>query len=507
MAASPTAAPTVSGPDSRLRPNAIGTGSLVFLVLAAAAPLAGFIFNVPLVIGFGAGAGAPGIFLIASLALFCFAVGYAAMSAHMSNAGAFYSYIARGLGTRFGLSAAYVAVFAYTAILIAVCGVFGYFANFIIAEELHVDLPWEVWTGALLACLVIVAYRRVDFNARVLATIFTLEIALVVILDLAILIDQGFGAFTLDAFSPSTVFGGETGVALTFAFATFIGFEATAIFAEETKDPKKTVPRATYVSVALVGGFFAIGSWCLIAGAGAGDAATVAAEDPGTFVFGQMEHYVGSVGLHATNILLLTSLFGTALGGHNAGARYLYALARDGVLPRRLSRTHPVHRSPWIATMVQLTFVTAIVAIFALAGADPLLVMGTSLVGVGTLAIIALQATVGFAVIAFFWQHPERHWWRTVLAPLLGSAALCGTVVLIIHNYALIGQTSSDLLNQLPWLLLVLAIGGAAYGTWLRSADRRKYDAVGGALVTDTLEPELDLAAAEPTNQKEGATH
>ena len=135
-----------------------------------------------------------------------------------------------------------------------------------------------------------------------------------------------------------------------------------------------------------------------------------------------------------------------------------------------------------------------VVAIFALAGADPLLVMGTSMVGVGTLGILSLMAVVGIAVIAFFWNHPERQWWRTVLAPLLGSVALLGTIVLIIHNYELIGQTSSDLLNRAPWLLVVMAIGGAVYGTWLRSHQPAKFVAVGGALVTDTLDPDLDAA-------------
>ena len=479
-----------STPESELRHNSIGTTSLVFLVLATAAPLGGFVFNVPLVIGFGVGAAAPGIYLLVALALFCFAVGYAAMSAHMVNAGAFYAYIARGLGTRIGLSAAYIAVFAYTAILIAVCAVFGYFANFVIDDELGIDLPWQVWAAALLLALAAVAYRRVDLNARVLSVIFIAEIVLILVLDAAILIDRGFGAFSLDAFDPSLVFGSHAGVALTFAFASFIGFEATAIFAEETKDPKKSVPRATYLTVALVGGFFAISSWALIAGAGASDAGAIAGEDPGGFVFGLMDTHLGSLGVHALNFLILTSLAGTALGGHNGGARYIFALARDGVLPRRLARTHPTHRSPYVASLSQLAVVTVVLAIFALAGADPVLVIGTALVGVGTLGILSLQAAVSLAVIAFFWGHAERHWWRTLLAPMLGAAALIGAIVVIIDNYELVGRTEYEVLNLLPWLLVVLAIGGAAYGTWLRSSHPEEYATVSRALDADMLDPE-----------------
>ena len=484
-------------PESQLRRDAIGTGSLVFLVLAMAAPLVGFIFNLPLIIGFGVGVGAPGIFVAVAVVLFLFAVGYAAMSAHMSNAGAFYAYIARGLGTRLGLSAAYVALFSYTALLIGICGVFSYYAKSIVNDELHIDLPWQVWVAVLIVAVGVLAYRRVDVNARLLSVIFTCEILLALILDVAILFDEGLGAFTLDAFNPSKVFSNAPGVALTFAFATFIGFEATAIFAEETKDPKRTVPRATYFAVALVGAFFAIGSWALIAGVGASDAVAVTSKDPGTFVFTQMRTHVGSFAVHATNVLILTSLFGTSLGLHNAGARYLFALARDGVLPRPLAQTHPIQRSPWIATISQLSFIAVVVAIFAIAGADPLLLMGTSMVGVGTLGILSLMAVVGFAVIAFFWTRPERAPWPHVLAPLLGSAGLIGAIVLILHNYELVGHTTSDLLNRAPWLLIVLAVAGALYATWLRSSNPAKFNAVGGALVTDTLDPELAVQARD----------
>jgi amino acid transporter len=352
----------------------------------------------------------------------------------------------------------------------------------------------------------VLGFRRVDLNAFVLSTIFSLEIAIILVLDVAILADKGLGAFTLQAFNPSVIFSGAPGVALTFAFGTFIGFEATAIFAEETKNPKKTVPRATYIAVALVGTFFAISSWALIAGVGADRVQAVAAEDPGSFSFAAMQTYVGSFGYHAMNILMVTSLFGTALGLHNAGARYLFALSRDGVMPRQLSRTHPAHNSPWLASVSQLAFVSIVVAIFALAGADPFLVMATSFAGVGILGILALQTMVGFAVIAFFWRHAERHWFRTVVAPLLGSAAMIGASVLIVINYALVGQTSSQILNKAPWILIVTAIGGAAYATLLKVNRPDKYAAVSAALVTDSLDEDLDaFASGETSRERPGA--
>ena len=87
------------GAPEELRPNSVGTGHIVFLVPAAAAPLAALVLTIPLSIGFGNGAGTPGAYAFAGIVLALFAVGYAEMSRHVVSAGGFYAYVTRGLGT------------------------------------------------------------------------------------------------------------------------------------------------------------------------------------------------------------------------------------------------------------------------------------------------------------------------------------------------------------------------------------------------------------------------
>lgn len=96
--------------DNQLKRGAIGGIALVFLVIAAAAPLGASATTTPLIFMLGNGSAAAFDFLIIAVLLLLFSVGFTAMSTHITNAGAFYAYISMGLGKRFGTAAGFVAV-------------------------------------------------------------------------------------------------------------------------------------------------------------------------------------------------------------------------------------------------------------------------------------------------------------------------------------------------------------------------------------------------------------
>jgi amino acid transporter len=106
------ARPAGPEPDRRM----LSTSRVVFLVIAAAAPMAAMVGNVPLALFDGNGAGLPAAFGAGSVILLCFSVGYAAMSRRVVNTGAFYTYIARALGKPAGVGSACVAVLSYAAV-------------------------------------------------------------------------------------------------------------------------------------------------------------------------------------------------------------------------------------------------------------------------------------------------------------------------------------------------------------------------------------------------------
>ena len=339
--------PPATAPE-RLEHGALGTGSIVFFVVAAAAPLTVMARIAPLAIMIG-GIGAPAGDLIAGAILTVFAVAFTAMSKYIHNAGAFYLDIARGLGKPAGLGAAALAVYSYNAIQIGLYGAFGYFAATTASDLDGVNLPWWTWAGIGITAVWYFGYRSIHGGAKILGGLLIAETGILALLAAAILAKGGAHGLSLASFAPAHIATGGMGSVLALAFGAFIGFEATAIYREEARTPDRTVPRATYIAVGFLGLFYAFISWVIIQAFGNTGAVAIAAKNPACMFFTAMTTYVGSWATDLMRVLIVTSLFAALLAFHNAITRYTYALASEGALPRRLGRIHPVHKSPYIA--------------------------------------------------------------------------------------------------------------------------------------------------------------
>lgn len=458
-------APRASEGGTELKAGAMSVGSIVFIVVATAAPLTSMAAAMPVAVAIGNGVGMPGTYLLAGCVLALFAIGYAAMSRHMTNAGAFFAYITVGLGRRFGMAGGLVAVLAYVLLTLYVVGLVGFFGNLVFLTELDLDIPWEVFSFGLLIFALAIGIRGIELSARLLGVMLILETGLLFLLDIATLITEGPGAFTLHALNPDTIFSGAPGIAFMFAFLSFIGFEATAIFGEEAEDPKRTVPRATMFAIGFITFTYLVSSWSIIAANGGDAAAALALEDPGNFTFNASASVLGEWSAHLMSWLLLTSLIALLMAIHNISSRYFMAFGREGVLPRALGRTHPRFKTPYLASVVQAAIVAAVVAVYALSGADPYLDLGNQTAGVGSLGVIALMAITSIAVIGFFWRRHDRNWWKHVIAPALAFCGLTAACYLILDNYELLTGSTSDLVNGLPWLLVIVALIGFVIGS------------------------------------------
>lgn len=472
--------------------RSLSTTKIVFLVVAAAAPLTAMVGTVPLGFAIGNGAGVPATFLFAGLTLLCFSVGYAAMSRLIVNTGGFYTYMARGLGRPPAVGGGLVAVIAYNTATIGLVGAFGYFAALIGAEH-GLDLPWEVWSGGAIALTGFLGYREIDISARILSVLMAGEIAVLLALDVAILADRGGQALPGATFDPGVVFGGGLGVALMFAFMSFIGFESAALYGEETPNPRRSVPLATYASVTLIAVFYLLTSWLAVGGVGADRVTEVAGTELGDLFFNLTTQYLNGTATTVLEVLLCTSFLAAVLAMHSAANRYLYVLGREGVLPRWLGAVHPRHGAPHRASLVQVGVTALVCAVFALAGLDPYVNLATSMLGVGTFAIVLLQAAAALSVLAFFRGRADRHWWRTGLAPLLGLAGLVAGAVLLVLKFPVVTGTDSRLVNSLPWVTLAIAAAGCGYALWLRRSRPLRY----AALAADELAT-APRAPAEP---------
>ncbi|MFB9766395.1 APC family permease, partial [Nocardioides kongjuensis] len=384
--------------------------------------------------------------------LILFACGFTAMSKYVRDAGAFYAYVGEGLGPRPGAGTALMTMVAYGLCVIGFIGYLGVFADQSATDVLHLDLPWQVWSLLFAAIVGIVGYGQIDVGATVLGVLLTLEIGVIVVLLVAVLFQGGAESPSAAPLSVDNVFFADgSGTLFLLAFGAFIGFEGTAIYAEEAKSPARSVPRATYLAVGFLALFYTLSFWVVVYGYGV-DSALAAAQgdDFLNMVFVQADQYVGGGLVTALRILIVTSFLATVIAFHNACTRYMFSLGRDGMLPRALGRTHARMSSPHIASLV-LTAITYVVVIAAMiAGLDPYLELGTWLYASGVIGVVAAQAVCALAVVAYFLRDRRGHSaLRVLVAPALGLVGLAVALYLMISNFSYLSGYTDTLPNAL----------------------------------------------------------
>jgi amino acid transporter len=453
----------------------LGTVGVVFMVVAAAAPLTVIGGNMPLAMGLGNGAGAPVGFLIAALVLLLFSIGFVTMTPYVPEAGAFFSYVTIGLGKRVGMGIAVVALIAYTAIQVGIYGYIGWAIDDTVRFYDGPQIPWPVYSFVILAIVALLGYRHIELSAKVLGVALVLEISIVLILDLVIFTDPGPAGLTLASFEPSVFTHGTLGIAVLFALTGFIGFEATAVFRDEARDPERTIPRATYAAVLIIGGFYALTCWAFVVAIGP-DQVTVVAQrtldGEANMLLDTTDDTLGRVGRDIVNVLLLSSLFACVLSFHNVIARYQFVLAGKGLLPRRLADVHPTHHSPAFSSVVQTVTAALIVLILAVFRVDPLVGVFGSMAGVATVGMVILMLTTSVAVLAYFVRHREAvggRVWQTRIAPALACLGLLASLWLVLANFTLVTGGSA----ALSAMLAVVPFLGLLVGCLVGQPERR----------------------------------
>ena len=480
---------TSAGSSTALQRGALGVAGIVFLVLAAVAPLTGIVVVASLAIALGNGGGTPASFLIIAVILLLFAVGYAQMSKQLVNAGGFYAFVVKGLGRTGGLIAGLIATLGYNFFVVGTIGTSGFFMQSIIAGLTGFDLHWYVWGLLSIVVCFLMARTGVDFSSKVLGVALVLEVLMLVVFDISVLVQTGYD---LGAFSPEAVFSGSLPIGLLLAATGFLGFEATALFGEEARNPLKTIPRATYTAIIAIGVILGVTTWAVVSATGVAQAQGTAQEHlaTGDLIFSLAATYLGPQLTVVMEILLLVSLFAAMLAFHNSATRYLYALGRARVLPFALARTR-ASGAPQIAGIVQAGFAAIVAGIFALVGLDPILNLVPAMLGFGTLSVIVLQALAALSIVVFFRRRGDRRWWSTLIAPGIGFLALSVIVVLAVVNFDVVAGSNEPAIRLMPLLLVAAVIGGIGYAAFLR---RRKPAVYAG--LSDDLEA-FNVASAE----------
>lgn len=442
---------------------------IAVMVVAAAAPMSCVVGIIPLSFALGSGASTPAAFLIAGVVLLLFSVGYAAMSRRMSSASGFYQYIARGLGRPPAVGAALVAVVAYNAVAMTCVAGVGYFGSILVDQWFGWSVNWSIFS---LLCVLVVGflgYREIDVAARVLVVLLAIEVSIIAILDVAIVVHNGLHAFPMSIMAPQHVFStGSFALGMMFALLSYIGFESAALYGEESPNPRRTVPRATYLSVVAITAFYFVSTWIAVGAIGPEHVHHVANTQFVDTFFNLSDTYASTAVTKAMDVTYMTSMLAATLALHNAANRYLFTAGRERLLPSWLGAAHPRHGTPSHASLVHSIVATVVVVVAVSSGLDPYLDVVTTMTGLGVLGVVLLQVAAAAAIGLYFWRTTERPMW-TLVATVAAFVCLSSFVVLILRNFNTLTGLSSSFINSLPWVLLAIAVGGTIYGVWLRS--------------------------------------
>jgi amino acid transporter len=469
----------ISAPTGLAR-RTLGGPQLLIYAVSASAPMVVLAGSVIATYAATGVRGVPLSFIVLGAVLALFAVGYGAMARHLAIPGPFYAYLAHGLGRVWGVAGGLLALVSYNAIQISLYGLFG-----VVAADLLGDGSWWVW--ALLAWVLVgvLGVRRVAVNARVLAVLLAVELAVILAFDFGAATNPAEGASILLPLEPGSLLVAGIGGVFAFGIAAFVGVELPPVYSEEARSGS-AVARATLGAVAVICVLYTLSSWAVAVAAGPQNVVDSARDPEAGLPFSLMEQLYGSNFATLANVLLITSMLGAMTSFHNTVARYVFTLARDGVLPAQLGRigSGGGGGAPISGSLVQSAVALAVIGGFALAGADPVAALFTLLSALAAIGVMTLMVLASVSVIMFFARRQDLQvsMWQRTAAPLLAAALLMVVLVTTLVNLSSLVGSSGALMWVLPGIVLAAVIVGLVWGYVLRTSRPDVFGQVGAGL-------------------------
>jgi len=180
-----------SGGSNHLKTGAIGLSGVLFMAVANAAPITAMTGNVPIAVGYGNGIGAPAGYLVATIVLTLFTVGFIQMARYITTAGAFYGFITHGLGQVWGMATGALATMAYVVFEGSLIGIVAYFTNFGLDRWFGWNVNWLLIALIAIAIVAVFGYFDINIAAAFLGVTLIAEILLLGLMAFAVLFSGG----------------------------------------------------------------------------------------------------------------------------------------------------------------------------------------------------------------------------------------------------------------------------------------------------------------------------
>lgn len=313
--------------------------------------------------------------------------------------------------------------------------------------EIGFNLPAFIIALLITAILVIGIQESAKFNAGIV--ILKLTVVLFVIGLGSRYVDRANWGTDWHTFAPFGI--GGIGLAAGLVFFSYIGFDAVSTTAQEAKNPQRDMPIGIIVSLALCTLLY-IGVAAVLTGMVPWQSINIEAPIVRAF----LEYKVG----WAANIVTVGSLAGLTsvmLVMLLGQSRVLYAMAKDGLLPRRFfGDIHPRFRTPWKGTILAGCLAAIVGSV------TPIDDIG-KMVNIGTLLAFVI---VCIAVVMLRRTDPDRA--RPFRAPLVWPVPVVPVLGVLFNGYMMYKLGTANWIRLVVWLVIGLVV----YFTFSRKHSR-----------------------------------
>lgn len=471
---------------NQLKRNALGLPSALAMSLAFVSPTIGVIF-ISALIGGQAGVASPFAFLLGTIGIALMAMTIAEFARRVTSAGGFYKFVTVGLGERAGFACGIVLLFAYALQSPLNTNLFGGFVSQALYSDFGIDVPWWVLMVGIVVLVGALAWYSVHASMQFGIAFLIAEVTVAGILLLLVVFKGGDAGQLPIAFTPVDAISGWGGLGKAFVFIVlaFFGFESCLTVAEETKNPRRNLPIALVGSVTIAGLWFTFAMYAVVVGFGAKHMNVLAnsAEPLRDLAVRYIGPWYGSV----IDLAALSAIIAVLLAIHTANFRVLYSLGRDGLLPRVLGHTHPVHKTPHIA-IICYSIGTLIIGIAGGVAWGPLNAFGD--IGyLSSMAMLPVYIITNVALPFFIRKRFPQEFsvLLHVVFPLISS------MIFIVGIYLNMNPWPAEPMTSFPVIVLALIVGAAAWGAWLQTRGSPLFSQLGKVLFMEgDAQPHLD---------------
>jgi amino acid transporter len=410
----------------------------------------------------------------------------------MASAGGLYTFTARGLGSEAGFLGGWLYSMGFAAGISFVMVVSAVYLSQVFTVHAHIHIGWFPLFFIEMALMTVLALLDIRLSTRaalIAAAIGAVAILIGMVITLA---KGGASGVSLQPFNPNHISSvGNLFHGLVFAFGAYIGFEAAAALGEESKRPLEFIPRAVLGAVLVGCVFYVFVTFALSIGFGASGAGKWAS-DP-TAYDTIVTHYAGQGLATVVDCAVALDAFVASLAATVLVSRTLYAMGREGGLPRAFAWTHPKYKTPWLGVIASILLTIVLVTWLAYFTYDPLTYFAF-MATAATFLLLGTYMLVSGAGLRYFWREKRAQGLHynvllDFIAPVV-AIVICGLTI-----YWSIYPVPPHPLNEAPWLALGWLVVGVVVIGWMRLKDPERVRGFGRILGDEA--PEVKSAETE----------